>query len=304
MIKVSTIIPVYNGAATIARAIDSALAQDFDGQEIIVVNDGSTDDTAAELAKYGDRIRVIHQTNEGAARARDRAAASSTAEFLAFLDCDDFWATRKLATVMDALGNAPGSSLAYSDYFALTPKGLPFKLTKCGGPPSLEDIFNGAELLTSTVVIRHDIFNQCGGFAALLDVPGCGFEDLALWLAARERGYFTYVAEPLVYYNQTPFAERAEKYEAGRKPFIRLVRERYGAAAEAMIARINRFAAQSLLRKALLHLDARDLRSALHYAWWSIRVRPTLIFELGIANRIFRASNLQRMLGQTPKKLD
>lgn len=301
-IRVSTIIPVYNGAATVARAIDSALAQEFDGQEIIVVNDGSTDNTAEVLAGYGDRIRVIHQANGGAAKARDRAASRSNAEFLAFLDCDDFWTTQKLARAMDALGQTPQSSLAYSDYFALPPEGGPPQLTKCGGPPSLEDLFKGPSILTSTIVIRRSIFEQCGGFSSLLNVPRCGFEDLAFWLVAREHGQFAYVSEPLMFYQQSLCADLAEKYEVGRKPFIRLIRERYGAAAETMVAWVNRNAAQSLLQKALLRLDARDLRSALRYAWWSFRIRPALVFELGLVKQIFRVRTLRRVLGQAPKK--
>lgn len=299
MLRVSTIIPVYNGAATIGRAIDSALAQEFDGQEVIVVNDGSTDNTAAVLAEYGDRIRVVMGSNEGAARSRDRGAALSKSEYLAFLDCDDLWEPQKLAKVAAALDMNPHAILAYSDYIAELAHCRRTEPARCGGPHSLLDLFRGAEILTSTIVVRRSAFERCGGFASMLDVPRCGFEDLALWLAVREHGEFAYVPEPLVIYRQTPFAERAEKYEAGRKAFIRLIRRRYGVAAETMVAEVNRNTAQGRLQKALLQLDARDFGSALRHAWWSFRIRPTLIFELGLTNRIFRVRNLRRAMGQT-----
>ncbi len=300
MIKASTIIPVYNGEDTIARAIDSALAQDFAGQEIIVVNDGSTDSTAEVLAGYGDRIRVVMGPNGGAARSRDRGAALSKSEYLAFLDCDDLWEPQKLAKVTAALDMNPHAVLAYSDYIAELAHCRRTEPARCGGPHALNDLFRGAEILTSTIVVRRSAFERCGGFASTLDVPRCGFEDLALWLALRERGEFAYVPEPLVIYRQTPFAERADKYESGRKAFIHMIRKRYGHPAETMVAVVNRHSAHSLLQKALIQLDSGDLAGALRSAGRSLRIRPTLLFERGLAGRLFRMRNLGRLVGWKP----
>lgn len=84
---VSLIIPVFNGEATIARAIDSALDQSFTGGlEIIVVNDGSTDSTAEVLTRYGQRIGVVNQENRGAAAARNAGATFSGGPVLAILE--------------------------------------------------------------------------------------------------------------------------------------------------------------------------------------------------------------------------
>jgi glycosyltransferase involved in cell wall biosynthesis len=92
MRSVSVIVPVYNHAATVRQAIDSALAQEFEGAvEIIAVNDGSTDLTHKELDSYGSRIKAVRQANRGHAAARNLAVAHSTAEYLAFLDADDIW---------------------------------------------------------------------------------------------------------------------------------------------------------------------------------------------------------------------
>ena len=78
MAKVSVIIPVYNGAATIGRALASVFAQTFTDYEVMVINDGSTDDTAAVLSRYGDRIRVITQANRGLSAARNAGVRAST----------------------------------------------------------------------------------------------------------------------------------------------------------------------------------------------------------------------------------
>jgi glycosyltransferase involved in cell wall biosynthesis len=90
--KVSVVIPVYNGEGTIAEALDSVFAQRFqDSFEVIVVNDGSTDGTRALLGKYGDRIRVIDQENAGIAAARNAAIRAAAGEYIALLDADDTW---------------------------------------------------------------------------------------------------------------------------------------------------------------------------------------------------------------------
>jgi hypothetical protein len=93
---ISVIIPTYNYARFLGEAIDSVLAQTWPALEIIVVDDGSTDDTPRILAGYGDRIRVIRQENLGASAARNIGIAAARGEWVAFLDSDDLWQPRKL----------------------------------------------------------------------------------------------------------------------------------------------------------------------------------------------------------------
>lgn len=114
MIRVSTIIPTYNSEATLAQAIDSALAQDFAGQEIIVVNDGSTDSTQRVLESYGTRVSVIQQDNRGQPTARNRAIENAAGEYLAFLDSDDVWLPGRLAKTVAALERKPNAALVFS----------------------------------------------------------------------------------------------------------------------------------------------------------------------------------------------
>ena len=87
----STIIPVYNRAELAAAAIESALAQEDNDQEIIVVDDGSTDDTPKALARFGDRIRIVRQENRGPGAARNLGIQHATGQYVTFLDSDDLW---------------------------------------------------------------------------------------------------------------------------------------------------------------------------------------------------------------------
>src|SRR5260370_40369290 len=93
---VSVIIPTYNRAALVCQTIDNVFQQTYRNFEIILVDDGSTDETQARLRQYGDRIRVITQTNAGAAVARNRGIAAAHGEIIAFQDSDDLWQPTKL----------------------------------------------------------------------------------------------------------------------------------------------------------------------------------------------------------------
>src|SRR6185437_9065253 len=113
---VSTVIAAFNAQQTLCHAIDSVLSQHCSSHEIIVVNDGSTDDTAAILKNYRGQIRVINQSNQGAAAARNAGVQYARGRYVAFLDSDDLWMDGKLETMLPALERNPEASLAFSNY--------------------------------------------------------------------------------------------------------------------------------------------------------------------------------------------
>ena len=112
---VSVIIPTYNRAQLVCECVESVLAQEYEPKEIIVIDDGSTDDTAQALAQFSDRINCIRQENQGAAAARQRGLDSARGEFLSFLDSDDLWDERFLALCVAALAES-GAGLAFTNY--------------------------------------------------------------------------------------------------------------------------------------------------------------------------------------------
>jgi hypothetical protein len=115
--SVSVVVPAYNLARFLGRAIDSALAQDWPAEalEVIVVDDGSTDETPQVLAAYGDRIRAIRQDNGGLVRAVDRGLAEVTGDYVALLDADDEWPVDRLTRHVAFLEAHPQVGLAHGD---------------------------------------------------------------------------------------------------------------------------------------------------------------------------------------------
>jgi glycosyltransferase involved in cell wall biosynthesis len=293
-VRVSTIIPAYNSARTIREAIDSALAQDFDGQEIIVVDDGSTDSTSAILESYGGRIKVITQPNSGPAVARNAGAQAGTGEYLAFLDSDDLWLPHKLAESVKALSANQFAVLAFSDCIALREDGRQETLWRSGRAPCLEEMMKGGwPILPSAVVMRRAAFESCGGFSEEFRYPGG--EDPLMWWMARERGEFVYLPEPLAIYRTPPLQLLADKYAAGAPVFVRYVRQRYPAKARMIKRQVYAERSAYLLAKACHQFDSGDHAGAGQSLLLALWASPAHIFRRGVIRRLLRRRNLSRI---------
>ena len=126
-LSVSVVIPTYNRAHMIRRAIDSALAQIVPGDEIIVVDDGSTDDTASVVAPYGDRIRFVRTENGGPGASRNQGIRRATRDLIAFLDSDDEWMPGKLELARRWLAARPDVLFVFSDFATTDDEGRPLR---------------------------------------------------------------------------------------------------------------------------------------------------------------------------------
>lgn len=121
--RFSVIIPAYNAAATLARALDSVLAQNWPAHEIIVVDDGSRDATAAVVATYGDKVRYLYQQNAGVSAARNAGAQAATGDWLAFLDADDWYYLNRLKWHADWIACDSKLDFLTGDYEYRDPSG-------------------------------------------------------------------------------------------------------------------------------------------------------------------------------------
>ena len=174
---VSIIIPVYNSAAYIADALRSALEQDYENKEIIVVDDGSTDSTPAILKSFKEQIVVLTQVNAGPGAARNRALRHAKGTYIAFLDADDLWVSGKLRLQIEYLERRLEVGVVYSKWLLwhadaegrfLSPQLPPLKKPTSIVPHDSGWIYTNllfeCRLLTSTVVLRSSVMEQVGRF--------------------------------------------------------------------------------------------------------------------------------------------
>lgn len=127
---VSIVIPTFNRAAYLADAIDSVLAQDYPRIELIVVDDGSTDDTASVLRRHAGRCRCERQENLGQSQAINRGWALSRGELLGYLGDDDLLQPGAIRAAVDALAARPDAVMAYGDYVMIDAASRPFRLVR------------------------------------------------------------------------------------------------------------------------------------------------------------------------------
>jgi glycosyltransferase involved in cell wall biosynthesis len=196
---VSVVIPAYNAAWCVERAIDSVLAQGVRELELIVVDDGSTDGTAGALARYGDALRVIGKVNGGLSSARNAGIRAARGRYVAFLDADDRWLGNKLERQL-ALMEAR-RELAFCSTAARVegPSGeaLGEWRCRCGALPALEAIFATNAFVAgsgSAVLVRRDVLERVGGFDERLR----SLEDIDMWMRLAAAGGYACIDEPLV----------------------------------------------------------------------------------------------------------
>ena len=192
---VSVIIPTYNRGWVVEAAVDSVLEQDYPHVELIVVDDGSTDDTPALLGAYGNRITVCRQENRGVSSARNRGIEKSSGELIAFLDSDDTWTPRKLSCQVAFFRNNPDALICQTEEIwirngkRVNPKKIHQKLSGMIFEPSL----NLCLVSPSSVMMRREFFDHVVLFDETL--PAC--EDYDLWLRASANYPVYLIDDPL-----------------------------------------------------------------------------------------------------------
>ena len=196
---VSVIIPCFNGKQFLAAAIDSALNQKYSPLEVIVVDDGSTDGSDRIIESYGPRITSFRQPNSGLSSARNAGIRRSKGEYLAFLDCDDYWRV-DFASKMVGMLERSGAGIAYCGWQNVGlagPRGYPFI------PPDYEADTQKSLLLVANTrwpvhaaMVRRSIVEQVGGF----DTRWKSCEDFAFWIRAATSQRLVRVAEVLAFY--------------------------------------------------------------------------------------------------------
>jgi len=206
---VSVITPVFNGATWLAESLDSALAQTCSSLELIVVNDGSTDDSLAialARARTDGRIRVIDQANAGLPAARNRALKEARGAYLALLDADDAWLPNHLLLAMEAFEHDPDLGLVHANIERVDSHGIQIGIPRRNWSQDL-DAFEALALRHEhvscpTAVFSRAALDMVGGFDPRFTGLGC--EDRDLWLRIAARFRIRYIDEVTARYRVHP----------------------------------------------------------------------------------------------------
>lgn len=193
--QVSVIIPTYNRAGVLSRALESVMAQTLPAEEVIVVDDGSTDHTAEVAARFPE-VRYVYQDNHGVSHARNRGIGMARSPWIALLDSDDEWLPEKLERQHQQVQQNPGHKIIHTEEIWIRNGkrvNAMNKHQKHGG-----DIFEQCLPLCvispSSVIIHRDVFDEVGLFDETL--PAC--EDYDLWLRLCARYPVLFVEEPSI----------------------------------------------------------------------------------------------------------
>lgn len=198
MPKVSVIIPTYNRAKLVSDAIDSVLKQTYKDYEIIVVDDGSTDNTRESISKYHEHIIYLRQPNQGPGAARNNGIKRSTGEFIAFLDSDDLWLPERLKMGVAMLETNKDVGLVYSNSYRLVDgkrmERTYFDNYKPYGGFVFKQLYFQDFIPTTSVILRKECFTKLGLFDGGL--PLC--EDYDMWLRISSCFQLEYIDKALV----------------------------------------------------------------------------------------------------------
>lgn len=190
--SISVIIPVYNGERYLAEAVASIRAQNYAQMEIIIVNDGSTDDTAAVVHDLGNDIRYFYQSNAGPSAARNRGLLEAQGELIAFLDADDIWVPGKLECQADYLST-------HSETDIVQGLSQQFRMVLHGKTMTHEFMDRVWSPKPDSALFRRQVFDRVGSF----DVQMHRGEDLDWFYRARELGvHIAVLKEISIYYRR------------------------------------------------------------------------------------------------------
>ncbi len=181
MSSISVIVPVFNGAPYIRQALNSILRQTFSPCEVLVVDDGSTDETPSILRDFGNLITVLTQTNRGLPAARNRALDVAHGEYIAFLDADDLWSPTFLATVVEAITAQPPTVVGICTGWMYTDRDgnpLPHTRRHSDRPVDVYTLLQGGQFPVHATLTRKTAIDQAGRF----DEAQRALEDWDLWL--------------------------------------------------------------------------------------------------------------------------
>ncbi|MCM0611839.1 glycosyltransferase [Marinobacter sediminum] len=279
MATVSVVTPTYNRARFLPDAVASVLAQTYADLELIVVDDGSVDDTRKVLEPFlaDGRVRYFYQENQGQSHARNHALEQATGDFIAFLDSDDLWAPGKLERQLAVLQANPDVDIVHGDEAMIDERGAVISLEnmrRYSGSITRYLLADNSVSIT-TALVRRRCFYEMGGFDTSVGVA----DDYELWLRFSARYLFHY--EPGIVASYRVMADQISSDKrrrfAANERIIRTFLEHYG---EALSVRERRWGlARFFCRKARYFASVRERGmaiGAIARAFWQAPLAPVV----------------------------
>jgi len=226
MPRVSVIIPTYNRARYLPETLESVFAQTYRDYEVIVIDDGSTDNTAEVLESYLDRIVYVRKENGGQGSARNAGLKIARGEYIAFLDSDDLWLPDKLELQVRYLDEHPDVGLVFTDYVIFEEKGSKNK-TEIGNIILSKKDLTFKRLLyfnfipNLTVMIRKSCFDNVGLFDESREL--IGGEDYDMWLRISMKYKLGHISKILAKYRQHPGNIVGKDLERGYSIYFKVI---------------------------------------------------------------------------------
>ena len=279
MPKVSIIIPTYNREEFIVETINSVLNQTYKDFEIIVIDDGSTDNTKQKLEPFSSKIKLIEQKNSERAVARNNGVKNSSGEYIAFLDSDDLWIENKLEKQVELLATSSDVILTYGQSLRINEDGNKIKTAKRQLEGFSGDVFEKLLMrnfiVSATPLIRRECFEKTTGFETKY-IP---YEDWEFWLRFSLLGKFHFFNKPFAYYrihkNQSVKLLQAEKIE---KVTSLLLEDSFK-----LKGNLNKIKKQSLglanLRFCYWYILANQYKTAKEKLKMAVDINPKLFFD-------------------------
>jgi glycosyltransferase involved in cell wall biosynthesis len=201
--SIAVVIPAYNAAEFISDMLESVLRQTLPADEVLVIDDGSTDDTAEIAESFGPPVRVFRRPNSRQGASRNFGVQQSECEWIAFMDADDLWKENKLERQMQELSSHPDADICYTGRVNFTQEGETIRFGQVVPAPPIEkfreELFRGVVFLPSSAVVRRSTFLALGGFALHFTIT----EDWDMWLRLYHAGKkFASCQEPLLLHRE------------------------------------------------------------------------------------------------------
>lgn len=197
MPTVSVIIVTYNRATMVEEAINSVLAQTYTDYEIVVVDDGSIDNTQAVVTSLLDKVRYVYQPNQGRSSARNHGISLAKGKYIAFLDSDDLFLSHKLDTQVTCMEGNGDFAMSYTSAICIDEHGkeLPsaYKATVSGWIYRQVAFYVPLVVILPTVMIRSEVLKEVGGFDETME----RFEDTDMWRRIAKHYKVLAIPEPL-----------------------------------------------------------------------------------------------------------